>query len=62
MARPVPGSVVQPALVNGAAGALITNGRPCAVMAFTVVDGRIVKIDAIADPARVERLARSGGT
>jgi RNA polymerase sigma factor (sigma-70 family) len=60
MARPVPGSVVQPALVNGAAGALITvNGRPFAVMGFTVVDGRIVEIDAIADPARVERLASS---
>jgi RNA polymerase sigma factor (sigma-70 family) len=61
MARPVRGSVVQPALVNGAAGALITvNGRPFAVMGFTVVDGRIVEIDAVADPARVERLAKLG--
>jgi RNA polymerase sigma factor (sigma-70 family) len=58
LARPVPGSVVRPALVNGDAGALISvNGRPFAVMGFTVVDGRIVEIDAIADPVRLQRIA-----
>jgi len=57
-ARPVPGAVVQPALVNGVAGAVITlHGKPFAVMGFVVVDGRIVEIDAIADPARLQRLA-----
>jgi RNA polymerase sigma-70 factor (ECF subfamily) len=57
-ARGFPGAVVRPALVNSAAGALITAGdRPFAIMAFTVVDGRIVEIDAIADPVRVGRLA-----
>ncbi len=57
-ARPIPGAVVRPALVNGAAGAVITvRGRPIAVMGFTVVEGKIVEIDAIADPERVRRVA-----
>jgi hypothetical protein len=48
---------------DGAAGAVITlHGGPFAVMDFAVVDGRIVEIDAIAVPARVQRLAGSGGT
>lgn len=51
-------AVVRPALVNGAAGAVITvAGRPFAVMGFTVSEGRIVEIDAIADPERVRRIA-----
>jgi RNA polymerase sigma factor (sigma-70 family) len=57
-ARAVPGALVRPALVNGAAGAVITvRGRPLAVMGFTVAAGRIVEIDAIADPERVRRIA-----
>ncbi|MGO9207200.1 MAG: hypothetical protein ACLQBX_13655 [Candidatus Limnocylindrales bacterium] len=32
------------------------DGRPVNVMGFTVVDGRIVEIDAIADPERVGRI------
>jgi RNA polymerase sigma-70 factor (ECF subfamily) len=53
-----PASELHPALVNGAAGAVVTRrGRPFAVMAFTVVDGKIVEIDAIANPERVRRLA-----
>jgi RNA polymerase sigma-70 factor, ECF subfamily len=57
-ARGFPGALVRPALVNGAAGAVITvRGRPIAVMGFTVVEGRIVEIDAIADPERVRRVA-----
>ena len=49
-ARGFPGALVRPALVNGAAGVVITaRGRPIVVMGFTVVDGRIVEIDAIAD-------------
>jgi RNA polymerase sigma-70 factor (ECF subfamily) len=44
--------------VNGAAGVVVTvGGRPFSVMAFTVTDGRIVEIDAIADPERVRRIA-----
>jgi RNA polymerase sigma-70 factor (ECF subfamily) len=54
----IPGSVLHPALVNGAAGVVIAvKGRPFAVMGFTVVEGKIVGIDAIADPERVRRIA-----
>jgi hypothetical protein len=35
------------------------HGRPYAVMGFTVADGKIIDIDAIADPERVERLAEA---
>jgi len=57
-ARAIPGALARPALVNGAAGVVITlRGRPYAVMGFTVSDGKIVAIDAIADPDRVRRLA-----
>jgi len=56
--RGVPGALVRPARVNGAAGAVITvRGRPFAVMGFTVSGGKIVEIDAIADPERVQRIA-----
>ena len=41
-----------PALVNGAAGVVIApHGRPVAVLAFTVADGRIVAIEALGDPS-----------
>ena len=53
-----PAAELHPALVNGAAGVVITaRGRPFAVMGFTVAQGKIVEIDAIADPERVERIA-----
>jgi RNA polymerase sigma-70 factor (ECF subfamily) len=49
---------LHPALVNGAAGVVVTvRGRPFAVMGFTVAEGRIVEIDAIGDPVRVRRVA-----
>src|SRR5262249_17654790 len=55
-----PHAKLHPALVNGAAGVVITvKGRPFAVMGFTVAGGRIVEIDAIADPERVRRVAAS---
>jgi RNA polymerase sigma factor (sigma-70 family) len=54
----LPTAHLHPALVNGAAGVVITaHGRPFAVLGFTVTDGRIVEIDAIADPDRVRRIA-----
>jgi RNA polymerase sigma-70 factor, ECF subfamily len=54
----LPAAVVRPALVNGAAGAVITvGGQPIAVMGFTVSEGKILEIDAIADPERVRRIA-----
>jgi RNA polymerase sigma factor (sigma-70 family) len=52
-----PSLVDRPALVNGAAGAVITlNGRPFSIMGFTVVNGKIVAIDTLADPKRLEHL------
>lgn len=51
-------ALVRPALVNGAAGVVVTvGGRPLAVMGFTVTEGKIVEIDAIADPERVRGIA-----
>ncbi len=48
---------LRPALVNGAVGAVVTvRGRPVTVMGFTVAEGKIAEIDAIADPERVRRI------
>jgi len=48
---------VRPALVNGAAGAIVApRGRVVSVMAFTVTNGKIVQIDALLDPERLARL------
>jgi RNA polymerase sigma factor (sigma-70 family) len=48
---------VRPALVNGAAGVVVTpGGRPVSVLAFTVTGGKIVEIDALADPERLRQL------
>jgi hypothetical protein len=44
---------MQPALINGAAGA---DGQPFSVGGVTVRDGKIVEIDILADPARLRRL------
>jgi RNA polymerase sigma factor (sigma-70 family) len=56
----LPGAELHPALVNGTAGVVITvHDRPFAVMGFTVVEGLVVEIDAIADPDRVRRIAAS---
>jgi RNA polymerase sigma factor (sigma-70 family) len=49
--------LVQPALVNGAAGAVSTrDGEPFSVGGFTVRGGKIVEIDILADPQRLRRL------
>ena len=48
---------VRPALVNGAAGVVVApRGQPFSVMAFTVRHGKIVAIDALADPTRLRQL------
>ena len=48
---------IRPALVNGAAGAVVTpHGHLFSVMAFTVTDGKITQIDALADPDRLAQL------
>jgi RNA polymerase sigma factor (sigma-70 family) len=54
----LPAAHLHPALVNGAAGVVVTvGGRPFAVLGFTVAEGKIVEVDAIADPERVRRIA-----
>ena len=48
---------VRPALVNGAAGAVVaTDSSVLSVMAFTVTGGKIVHIDVLMDPDRLGRL------
>lgn len=60
-----PAALLHPALINGAAGVVITlDGRPHAVMAFTVVNDRVIELDIIGDPERIRRVASavlSGG-
>jgi RNA polymerase sigma-70 factor (ECF subfamily) len=47
----------RPALVNGAAGVVVApRGRLFAVMGFTVIGGKIVEIDVLADRERLARL------
>jgi RNA polymerase sigma-70 factor (ECF subfamily) len=48
---------VRPALVNGAAGAVVApRGRLFSVIGFTVSGGKITTIDALIDPERLARL------
>ena len=49
--------VAHPALVNGTVGAVwAPGGRPRVVFGFTIVAGRIVAIDLLADPERLREL------
>jgi RNA polymerase sigma factor (sigma-70 family) len=51
------GLLVQPALVNGAVGAVSTlDGEPFSVGGFTIRGRKIVAMDILADPARLRRL------
>jgi RNA polymerase sigma factor (sigma-70 family) len=59
-ARNIPTAVLRPVLVNGAAGVVVTiGGQPFAVMRFTIAGGKILEIDAIADPERLRELLRA---
>ena len=50
--------LARPAIVNGAAGAVVGVGRrPFSVVAFTVVNRRIVEIDIVADPEKLQALS-----
>jgi RNA polymerase sigma-70 factor (ECF subfamily) len=52
-----PAAEVRPALVNGAAGVVITvGGKPVSVLGFTVSGGKIMEINVMADPERLARL------
>jgi RNA polymerase sigma-70 factor (ECF subfamily) len=47
----------RPAIVNGAAGAVIGRpGRPFAVVGVTVANGRITALDFVLDPAKLARI------
>ena len=51
------GGEARPALVNGTAGVVFSaRGRALSVAGFTVRRGRIVEIDVLADPARLQQL------
>jgi len=51
------GLVMRPALINGTPGGVSTrDGRPFSIGGFTVRAGKIVEIDILADPRRLERL------
>jgi RNA polymerase sigma-70 factor, ECF subfamily len=51
------GLIRLPVLVNGAAGLVCTlEGKPFAVMAFTVRGGKIAEIDILRDPERLSQL------
>jgi RNA polymerase sigma-70 factor, ECF subfamily len=48
---------VQPALINGAVGVVSTrNGKPFAVVGFTVRGRKITEVDILADPERLREL------
>jgi RNA polymerase sigma-70 factor (ECF subfamily) len=58
----LPHAALRHIVVNGGAGVLVTlAGRPFSVMGFTVSDGKIVEIDAIADPERLSRILAAAG-
>jgi RNA polymerase sigma factor (sigma-70 family) len=49
--------LARPAIVNGAAGAIVgVRGRPFAVAGFTVSNGRITEIDIVTDPDKLPHL------
>ena len=51
------GLVIRPALVNGAAGVVTTlGGKRFSVGGFTIRGGKIVEIDFLADPERLDRI------
>ena len=50
-------SLARPAIVNGAAGAVVGRpGRPFAVVGVTVANGRITTLDFVVDPAKLARI------
>jgi RNA polymerase sigma-70 factor (ECF subfamily) len=52
-----PDAVTVHVLVNREAGVVVTmEGRPVSVMEFTIVQGRVMAIDALTDPDRISRL------
>src|SRR5215469_540366 len=51
-----PGAPKRPVLVNGAAGVVVMVGeQPVALMGFTISGGKIIEINAIVDPDRLQQ-------
>jgi RNA polymerase sigma-70 factor (ECF subfamily) len=49
--------LAQPVLVNGLPGVIVVrDGKPLSLLSVQVRDGRIVELDIIADPDRLQRL------
>ena len=52
-----PGATLHPVLVNGSAGVVVVlDGEVFSILGFTVSGGKIVEIDALADPERIAQL------
>ena len=61
LAAALPHAILRPILVNGTAGMLIiVKHRPFAIMGFTVAQDKIVGIDVVLDPDRLETGVDSG--
>jgi hypothetical protein len=57
-ARPVPGAVLLPVLVDRDSGVVVVvHGKPFAILSFRIRDGLIHEINGIAAPERVARMA-----
>jgi hypothetical protein len=50
------GVLAHPALIDGNAGVLTTGRQPLTIVAFTVTDGAITAIRALADPDRLAQV------
>ena len=50
---------LQPALVNGAVGAVVQRGQQILVFRLTITNGKIVEINVVADPEHLRHLAIS---
>ena len=58
VARQISGRVkgLQPALVNGAVGAVVQRGQQVLVFRLTITSGKIVEIHVVADPEHLRHL------
>ena len=61
VARQISGRVrgLQPALVNGAVGAVVQRGQQVLVFRLTITNGKIVEISVVADPEHLRHLTIS---
>ena len=49
-----PAAMIRPVLANGGLGVVVmVDGQPFSVMGFTIIAGKVVAIDVLADPQRL---------